>query len=268
MRKFTPAPTPPPQDTWDAHHYRQRHAFVYESSQDLVAAWLDPQPGEQVLDLGCGSGELSARIASRGTAVTGIDASEAMVRAARARFGVSWPDTLHFEVQDARQLPYHARFDAVFSNAALHWMGPLGPVFAGIHAALKPGGRLVLEMGGAGNIQVTLDAVQHAVQSLGLPELQHPWTFPSTAELTTLIEEAGLQAHQVSWFERPSLLVGEDGFRAWLDGFGGGWLGPLTPEERLAVTQAAEQYARPRLWNGESWASDYCRLRANAVRKN
>jgi trans-aconitate methyltransferase len=260
MTESSTAATTPP-TTWDADLYRERHAFVYESSQDLVARWLDPQPGEEVLDLGCGSGELSAQIASHGAMVTGIDASESMVAAARA----GWPGA-HFEVQDARELPYREHFGAVFSNAALHWMGPLEPVFAGIHAALKPGGRLVLEMGGAGNIQVTLDAVQHATAHLGLPELTHPWTFPSTAELAQLLEGAGLRADHLLWFERPSLLPGEDGFRAWLESFGSGWLFPLTGEERKAVVRAAEEFAHPKLWNGEGWASDYCRLRAKAVR--
>lgn len=246
---------------WDAEQYRQRHAFVFQSSQDLVHDWLAPQPGERILDLGCGTGELSARMAECGAEVLGIDSAASMIGAARA----SHP-RVRFEVQDAHHLAYSQEFSAVFSNAALHWMKPLPAVFAGVSRALMPGGRLVLEMGGAGNVQVTLDAAEHALQRLGLPELAHPWVFPSTAALAGLLEDAGLRVERTRWFERPSLLPGEDGFRAWLGSFGGGWLAPLSGEQRREVVREAEAFARPHLWNGSGWVSDYCRLRALAVR--
>jgi len=247
--------------TWDASEYRRRHAFVYRSSQDLVDDWLAPSAGERVLDLGCGSGELTALIARSGAHVKGMDASADMIAAARTAH-----PHVPFEVQDAHTLQATASFDAVFSNAALHWMRPLDSVFGRVHGALRPGGRLVLEMGGQGNVQVTLDAVAHACRELGLPDLPLPWEFPSTAQLARLLEDAGLQVRQTLWFPRPSPLQGEDGFRAWLATFGSGWLSPLAPDERAAVLERAEAYARPRLWNGESWQSDYCRLRAVATR--
>ena len=247
--------------TWDAEQYRQRHAFVFQNSQDLVHDWLAPQPGERILDLGCGTGELSAQIAACGAEVLGIDSAASMIGAARAsHLGV------RFEVQGAHQLSFRQEFSAVFSNAALHWMKPLPAVFTGVTQALTPGGRLVLEMGGAGNVQVTLVAVQHALQRLGLPELAHPWVFPSTVELAGLLEDAGLRVERIQWFERPSLLPGEDGFRAWLESFGSGWLAPLSGEQRLDVLAEAEAYAWPHLWNGSAWVSDYCRLRALALR--
>ncbi|ULH16523.1 methyltransferase domain-containing protein [Deinococcus sp. KNUC1210] len=253
--------TPPQATTWDATEYRTRHAFVFQSSQDLANDWLSPQPGERILDLGCGSGELSALIAQSGAQVLGADASSAMIAAARGTH-----PALNFEVQNAHSLPYRSEFDAVFSNAALHWMKPLDTVMQRVAAALVPGGRFVLEMGGAGNVQTTLDAVQHSTRSLGLPDLTHPWVFPSTAQLAALLEGAGLRVLRTHWFERPSLLPGEDGFRAWLDSFGSGWLAPLSAEEREAVLTRAAEYARPRLWNGAAWVSDYCRLRALAVK--
>lgn len=246
---------------WDAEQYRQRHAFVFHSSQDLVNDWLAPQPGERVLDLGCGTGELSAQMTASGAEVLGIDSAASMIGAARA----SHPG-VRFEVQDAHRLAYQQQFEAIFSNAALHWMKPLPAVFAGVSQALTPGGRLVLEMGGAGNVQVTLDAVEHALNCLGLPELAHPWVFPSTAELAGLLEDAGLRVERTQWFQRPSLLLGEDGFRVWLESFGGGWLAPLSSGQRQEVLREAETFARPHLWNGSGWVSDYCRLRALAVR--
>ncbi|WP_425147364.1 class I SAM-dependent methyltransferase [Deinococcus sp.] len=249
------------QTTWNPGEYRSRHAFVFESSTDLVEGWLAATSGQRILDLGCGSGELSALIARSGAQVLGIDAAASMIEAARAAH-----PALSFEVQDAHTLPYQCEFDAVFSNAALHWMKPLDRVMARVAQALKPGGRFVLEMGGAGNVQTTLEAVQRATDTLGLPALEHPWVFPSTAQLAALLEDAGLRAERTHWFQRPSLLPGEDGFRAWLASFGSGWLAPLSDQERAEVLKIAEDYARPRLWNGQSWVSDYCRLRALAVK--
>ena len=253
-------------DHWNAEHYRGRHAFVFGASSDLADEWLRPAPGERILDLGCGTGELSARIAESGPAVVGIDASASMIEGARRAFPASRFPNLRFEVQDAHALTFAAEFDAVFSNAALHWMAPLPGVFPRVAAALTPGGRFVLEMGGAVNVQTTLDAVAHATRTLGLPDLAPPWVFPSAGELCAGLETAGLRVERVHWFGRPSLLPGEDGFRAWLSGFGGAWLAPLSGEDRAAVIREAEAYARPRLWNGREWVSDYCRLRALALK--
>jgi len=229
---------------WDAGHYRDRHAFVFESSRDLVSGWLEPQPGERVLDLA------------------------GMIAAARERHAGPSATDLTFEVGDAHRLAFRQDFDAVFSNAALHWMSPLPGVFAGVRAALKPGGRFVFESGGAGNVQTIIDAVERGLEGLGLAGLEHPWTFPSTPVMAALLEEAGLRVERLHWFERPSPLPGEDGLRAWLTGFASGWLAPLEAQQREAVLHEAERYARPRLWNGEAglWRADYCRLRGLARR--
>lgn len=253
---------------WNADEYRDRHAFVFESSRDLVSGWLEPQPGERLLDLGCGSGELSAQIAAAGAGVLGVDASAAMIAAARERHAGLPTTGLTFEVGDAHKLAFRQEFDAVFSNAALHWMGPLPGLLAGVRAALKPGGRFVFEMGGAGNVQTIIDAVEHALKGLGLPELEHPWTFPPTPVMAALLEDAGLRVERLHWFDRPSPLPGEDGLRAWLTGFASGWLAPLEAQQREAVLEEAERHTRPRLWDGEAglWQADYCRLRGLARR--
>ncbi|WP_161883578.1 class I SAM-dependent methyltransferase [Deinococcus alpinitundrae] len=251
-----------PTDHWNAGQYRERHAFVFESSRDLVSDWLQPAAGERILDLGCGSGELSAQIAHSGAQVTGVDASAAMIAAAQAQH-----PGLAFEVQDAHTLPYQAAFEAVFSNAALHWMAPLDSVFAGVARALVPGGRLALEMGGGANVLAVRESVEQALSELGLPALKHPWVFPTSAELATLLEQAGFTVERLHLFERPSMLSGEDGFRAWLVGFGSGWLSPLGEAERAGVIARAEELAHPWLWKGEAWVADYVRLRALGVRK-
>jgi trans-aconitate methyltransferase len=255
--------TPETTDHWSAEQYRVRHAFVYESSRDLVADWLTPQPGECILDVGCGTGELTAQIAGVAESVHGIDASAQMIAGAQDRHTLS---NLSFAVLDAHDLP-DAEFNAVFSNAALHWMAPLESVFAGIARSLVPGGRLALEMGGGDNVLAVRESVEQALAEQGLPMLKHPWIFPSPAELATLLEQAGFTVQRLHLFERPSVLSGADSFRAWLDGFGSGWLAPLSAAARAAVIHRAEELARPKLWNGSDWVADYVRLRALAVQR-
>ena len=233
---------------------------MFEASRDLVADWLTPRSGERILDLGCGTGELSAQIAASGALVRGVDASTGMIAGAQHHAH----ETLSFGVQGAHHLPYRQEFEAVFSNAALHWMAPLESVFAGVARSLVPGGRLALEMGGGENVRAVREAVEHSLSDLGLPALKHPWTFPSSGELATLLEGAGFTVERLHLFGRPSVLGGEDGLRAWLEGFGSGWLAPLTPQERSAVIQRAEERARPKLRSGSDWVADYVRLRALA----
>ena len=142
-------PQSPTGGTWDAEAYNTNFAFVWEFATDLLSV-LKPAQGEKILDIGCGTGQLTSAIAEAGSAVTGIDSDEAMVNLARQNFpGVG------FEVMDAREMTYDNDFDAVFSNASLHWMRPPTRVVSGMSRALKPGGRLVAELGGQGNIRTS-----------------------------------------------------------------------------------------------------------------
>ena len=146
---------------WDAKLYDDKHSFVWKHGASLVEL-LSPKPGESVLDLGCGTGHLTAQIAEAVASVLGIDSSPQMIDEARRIF----PD-VRFEVQDARSLPYTEQFDAVFSNAALHWIKEAEQVVQGVSRALKPGGRFVAEFGGKGNVQAILAAVR-GLQQVGV----------------------------------------------------------------------------------------------------
>ena len=130
---------------WDPDAYRRDGAFVHGLAGGVLE-WLAARPGERILDLGCGDGQLTARLLASGAEVVGVDASEPMVAAARAR-GIS------ADQATAEQLPYaDASFDAVFSNAALHWVRDQDAMMAGVRRVLRAGGRFVAEMGGHGNI--------------------------------------------------------------------------------------------------------------------
>ncbi|MBS1841804.1 MAG: class I SAM-dependent methyltransferase, partial [Acidobacteria bacterium] len=171
----------------------------------------------RILDLGCGTGVLTAEIASRGAEIFGIDRSTEMIQQAKSKF-----PALRFEVADATELKFNSEFDAVFSNAVLHWIPEPEKVAAGIARALKPGGRFVAEFGGKGNIQTLVKAFHEAFASLGIQEPQgvSPWFYPSIGEYSSLLEKHGLEVQQASLFERPTVLEdGTQGLENWIRQF-------------------------------------------------
>jgi trans-aconitate methyltransferase len=256
-----------PSQHWDPTRYRTRTGFVTTGGLPLVDL-LDPHPGERILDLGAGTGELTQAIASRGADVLGIDASSAMVNAARAAH-----PALPFEVVDAQALPYDGEFDAVFSNAALHWMPRAEVVARGMHRALRQGGRLALEMGGHGNTKAVLASLERAAGELGVAEIPQPfapWYFPRLGEYAALLESVGFAVRFAVLFERPSAMPdrdGERGIAAWLDTFVAPWLGALPAAVRAPLFERVAEIARPALWREEAWWIDYVRLRMEAVKR-
>jgi len=248
------------ENAWDPDSYDEGHSFVYEYGEGVVDL-LDPQPGERVLDLGCGTGHLSAAIADRGATVVGVDQSAEMVEQARA----AHPE-LTFRVGDARDLAVEEPFDAVFSNAALHWIDDpdQDAVLAGVASALRPGGRFVAEMGGVGNVGTVVAAARAELAERGY-ETDNPWYFPSVGQYTPRLEGHGFEVRRAVLFDRPTEL--EDGMRAWLEMFGDGLLGPVPDEELPAVVESIADRLRPALFEDGRWTADYRRLRFRAVRE-
>ena len=246
---------------WDPRRYERDGGFVWRYGHDLVEL-LDPRPGERVLDAGCGTGQLTARIAESGAGVVGIDNSPEMVDTA----GRNYPG-LRFETVDVRDLPYRAEFDAVFSNAVLHWVLPPEAAVEAIRRALKPGGRFVAELGGRGNIAAIIEAVRWARRGNPGPEVGDAFFFPSDAEYAAILESHGFDVERADIFERPTPLDGgEDGLRLWLDTFAGGLLDGLSADESAEVVDLVETRLRPRLHRAGRWTADYVRLRVVARR--
>jgi SAM-dependent methyltransferase len=227
---------------WDAASYDARHRYVFDFAADLITE-LDPRPGERILDLGCGTGHLTAAIARAGAEATGIDKSPEMIDQARR----AYPD-LRFEVAEAADYRAAHPFDAVFSNAALHWMQPPGAVAGAIRRALKLGGRFVAEFGGRGNIASIVNVTG-----------RNPWFFPSVGEYASLLEAHGLEVVRASLFDRPTPIEGDSGLRDWLAMF---YKPPLPPE----MVEEAEALLRPKLFRDGAWWIDYRRLRLLAKR--
>jgi SAM-dependent methyltransferase len=250
-------------ENWNATLYDTKHAFVWEKARGLHE-WLGPQKGERILDLGCGTGQPSSEIAASGTEVVGIDRSPEMVAEARNKF-----PALRFEICDARALPFVNEFDAVFSNAALHWIPQAEQVVAGIARALKPGGRFVAEFGGIGNVRHVVAALEQALTEVGVsPDGANPWYYPSIAEYSVLLEKHGLEVCQAMLFDRPTRLEdGERGFSTWIHMFCESFLARVPEAKRNDYIRAVENIAGPTLWKSDHWELDYRRLRL-AARKS
>jgi trans-aconitate 2-methyltransferase len=249
--------------SWNPALYEARHSFVWERGRDLLAL-LAPQQGWRILDVGCGTGQLTAEIARSGASVLGIDNSPAMIARARANF-----PGLEFEIADVTALAFGEEFDAVFSNAALHWVTNAGAAARSMACALKHGGRLVAELGGRGNIRCLLEALHGALESMGAARLSEspPYFFPGIAEYAAILEEHGLEVTWAALFDRPTILEGgEDGLAAWLEMFGGWCLEALDPAGRAELLRRLKERAAPTLFRGGAWTVDYRRLRLVAVR--
>jgi len=246
---------------WNAAEYDAKHAFVYEKARGLVDL-LAPNAGERILDLGCGTGALTAKIAARGAELLGVDRSEEMIAQARKKF-----PALRFETLDARELRFHAEFDAAFSNAVLHWIPEAEQVIARVARALKPRGRFVAEFGGKGNIQKVVDGFQQAFSVLGMPQPDgvSPWFYPSVAEYAGMLERHGLEVREASLFDRPTVLEeGERGLENWIHLFRQTFLEKMGGENAQRWIREVERQCRSELFRDGSWVLDYRRLRIAA----
>lgn len=242
---------------WDPARYQRNAGFVAVLGEPLLAL-LAPQPHERILDLGCGDGTLTALIAERAS-VIGVDASAAQVAAARAR-------GLTAEVMDGTRLAFAATFDAVFSNAALHWMRDPDAVIAGVWRALRPGGRFIAECGGAGNVEAVRRALTATLARRGIDaEAASPWYFPAPEEYRAKLERQGFVKISMALFPRPTPLPGS--LADWLDTFAESFLATVPPQTRSRVKQEVEDMLRDRLADAAGvWTVDYLRLRFSALK--
>ena len=246
---------------WNAELYSDKHAFVFQLGAGVVEL-LNPQPNERILDLGCGTGELSAQIARIGARVIGLDASAAMLERARKQF----PD-LEVVEGDAQHFDVGTGFDAVFSNATIHWLPDHEAVARSVHRALKPSGRFVGEFGGRGNVACLDASLKRASGELDLPPFDSPNRFPSLREWAQSLESGALEPRFLQLFARPTPLEGEEGLKNWWRQFRALYLDSLSNDgEREAVLKRAQEIAAPTLRDENGWFADYVRLRFVAMK--
>src|SRR5215212_4560368 len=248
---------------WDSKLYDESFGIITQLGGGVIEL-LAPRPGERIIDLGCGTGALTAQIAAAGAEIIGIDASEAMITRARELY-----PQLRFEVANGEDFAVEVPVDAVFSNAALHWMSPPEAVVASVARALEPGGRFVAEMGGSGNIATIVAAVHQALAEEGIPRerVRNPWYFPSIGEYGSVLERAGFEVRFMQLFDRPTPLDDcPNGIADWLRMFGGDLLAAVPADRRPRVEDRVNELTRPRLEREGRWVGDYRRLRFMAVK--
>lgn len=248
---------------WNASLYDSKHDFVWKYGSDVVSL-LDPRPGEDILDLGCGTGHLTARIAESGAKVTGVDRSAEMAAAAR----LAYPN-LKFEIADAANLTFREEFDAAFSNATLHWIHEPELVLQGVWRALRPGGRFVAEFGGKKNIRAMQEAFDLALAEIGAAKAGevNPWYYPSVSEYSALAEQNGFEVRFITLFDRPTGLAdGAAGLRNWMLMFAGDYLAKAGVARREEFLGRVEEMLRPKLFHDGQWWADYRRLRLAAYK--
>jgi trans-aconitate methyltransferase len=245
--------------TWDPERYARNARFV----SDLAAAVVDllaPEPGEKILDLGCGDGVLTAKLAAIGCVVIGVDGSSAQIEAAR-KLGRD------ARVMDGEKLSFHGEFDAVFSNAALHWMRNPEAVISGVWRALRPKGRFVAEFGGHGCVAKIKKALVGALNRRGLDgEAAVPWYFPTVEEYSMLLKSAGFSVTTIALIPRPTPLPGD--VTGWLETFGESFTACLPLAERASYIAEVRETLHAEIADSKGvWTADYVRLRFAAIKQ-
>jgi trans-aconitate methyltransferase len=242
--------------SWSPARYQANARFV----SDLASAAVDLlaiRPGERILDLGCGDGYLTEKLAGLGARVVGVDFSPDLVAAARGR-------GLDVRLGNGEELAFEEAFDGVFSNAAMHWMRRADAVVAGVRRALVPGGRFVGEFAGADNAAIIREAVHAALDRRGLRSAEiDPWYLPGAEEYRAVLEAGGLVVAALALFPRPVVL--DYPIAGWIETFGSPYLMVLPPEERGPFLAEVTEALRPRLLGADGrWTVDYTRLRFRA----
>src|SRR5262245_48543821 len=245
--------------SWNPETYARNARFVSDLGEPLLVL-LDAKPGELILDLGCGDGALTEKIVAAGSTVVGVDSSSAFLLAARAR-------ALNIALMDAHALALKQRFDAVFSNAALHWMKQPELVIKGVASCLKPGSRFVGEFGGQGNVDTIRAALHSGLRRHGIdPWSVDPWYYPSPGEYSELLRRFGFSVDDIELIPRPTKLPGD--ILAWLEVFAQPFTKAVREDDRAEFLDDVRAKLEPTQKKADgSWYADYVRLRFKAARR-
>jgi trans-aconitate methyltransferase len=244
--------------TWDPASYARNARFVSDLGSPVVDL-LAPKAGERILDLGCGDGVLTKKLVDLGCEVVAVDSSVPQIEAAR-KLG------LNASAISGEDLPYREEFDAVFSNAVLHWIKRADVMLAGVYRSLKPGGRFVAECGGHGCVHKIRTALVQALDRRGLDgEARVPWYFPTPGDYATRLERAGFRVDSMALIPRPTPLPGD--IAAWLETFALDFFQGFSDEARSDYLQEVRMVLEPQLRDADGyWVADYVRLRFAATK--
>jgi trans-aconitate methyltransferase len=243
---------------WDSALYDTKHSFVAQYGLGLLE-FVPQDENQRILDIGCGTGVLTAELAKHCVYVLGIDSSADMIEKARAQY-----PALDFKFMNALELPFEHEWDVVFSNAVFHWIIDHDLLLNKIRHSLKSSGVLVCEFGAQGNIQIIEDAFSAALQEFG-QTYHSKWNFPSVEAFSAMLEKNGFSIERVYAYDRPTPLKdGEQGLRNWVRQFFAAELEKLNAAEQDKILQKVQSSVKAQLWNGQEWTADYIRLRTVA----
>ncbi len=243
---------------WNSILYDKKHDFVAEYGKGLLE-FIPDNKEQTILDLGCGTGTLTAQLVNLGSKVMGVDSSQNMIDKAKEQFS-----GIEFRVCDALDLPFEKEWDVVFSNAVFHWIDDHNALVKNIHKALKPNGLLVCEFGANGNIATIENAFAKAYKELGY-DYRPKFNFPTAESFGNILTDNGFVIDNICDYDRPTILKdAEQGLANWMKQFFASELAVMPEEMQTVVFERAAELARASLWNGKEWVADYRRLRAVA----
>ena len=250
--------------SWDVNLYNEKHGFVHKYGADLIEL-LDPKKGECILDLGCGSGQLTDKISSFAEQVIGIDSSKEMIVSSKKLF----PD-IKFYHMDAQSFEFEQSFDAIFSNAVLHWVKDQKIASKNVFKHLKVGGRLVVEFGGYGNVATIIEALKSSLldhQFLKNAKLER-WYFPKISTYASLLEEIGFEVVYAQLYDRPTLLESKEaGIKDWIEMFGSHFFDGIENEDKNTILNEVQNKVKASCFKDGNWFADYRRIRVVAHKK-
>lgn len=247
---------------WDTNLYDQKHDFVSKYGEELIEL-LNPKKGEEILDIGCGTGDLAELIRQKGAVVTGIDNSVEMIEVAKRKY-----PAINFQAQSITTLHLDKKFDAAFSNAALHWVLEKEKAVKQIYNSLKPNGRLVAEFGGKGNVANIINALKTALNKNGFTEnsKKETWYFPPLSEYASLLEQNNFRVIYATHFDRETLLKDEHAIKNWLKMFARSYLEGISDKNVEIILEDVEKQLKPSNYRDGKWYADYKRLRIVALK--
>ena len=250
---------------WKPELYNEKHSFVYKYGESLIE-WLDPKADECILDVGCGSGQLTAKINELAQETVGIDKSPEMIADARSKF----PD-IEFLVADASHFNIDKKFDSIFSNATLHWVKDYHNAIQCMYHHLKPEGKMVVEFGGKGNVQTIVDQLRHSLKNQGYAEQSNLdlWYFPSIGEYTTALEAVGFRVLLAEHFDRPTELSdAHSGIKDWISMFGEKFFEGVANGHIDEIKNEVQERVKDKCFVDGKWFADYKRIRVIATKES
>lgn len=248
---------------WKPKLYNEKHSFVYQYGEDLIKL-LDPKETERILDLGCGSGQLTSKISELAKETIGIDKSEEMIMDAKSKF-----PSIEFQVADASDFRFDEKFDSIFSNATLHWVKNFKSSIECMYENLNPNGKIVLEFGGKGNVQTIVNELRKSLKIRGYNRQSYLdlWYFPSIGEYATELESAGFRVLFAEHYDRPTELADKNfGIKDWISMFAESFFIEVLENHIEEIKNEVQEKIKDKCLINGKWYADYKRIRIVAIK--